>query len=93
VIRNWYRNPDRNKRVFPDVGARKLDLPCLMITAEWDAALPPEMAAAMPGLCSDLGIHMIHECGHWTQQEKPEELNRLMTDWLTRRFRPTGGRS
>jgi pimeloyl-ACP methyl ester carboxylesterase len=87
---NWYRNPDRNKQLFPDVGAQTLDLPCLMITAEWDAALPPEMAAAMPELCSDLEIHMIRECGHWTQQEKPEELNRLMTDWLIRRLRPTG---
>jgi pimeloyl-ACP methyl ester carboxylesterase len=31
-------------------------------------------------------MHMIRECGHWTQQDKPEELNRLMTDWLQRRF-------
>jgi pimeloyl-ACP methyl ester carboxylesterase len=29
---------------------------------------------------------MIEKCGHWTQQEKPEELNRVMTDWLRRRF-------
>jgi pimeloyl-ACP methyl ester carboxylesterase len=30
---------------------------------------------------------MIEACGHWTQQEKPEELSRLMLDWLTRRFK------
>ena len=30
---------------------------------------------------------MIAGCGHWTQQEKPEELNRLLVDWLTRRFK------
>ena len=34
--------------------------------------------------CSDLEIHMIRECGHWTQQEKPDELNHLLIDWLTR---------
>ncbi|MGH7320186.1 MAG: alpha/beta hydrolase, partial [Candidatus Rokuibacteriota bacterium] len=45
---NWYRNIDRNKRRFPDLGARTLSLPCLMITAEWDVAVPPEMAAGMP---------------------------------------------
>jgi pimeloyl-ACP methyl ester carboxylesterase len=83
---NWYRNIDRNRRQLPDVGTRKLALPCLMITAEWDFALPPELAAGMPALCSDLEIHLIRECGHWTQQEKPEELSRLMIDWLTRRF-------
>lgn len=83
---NWYRNIDRNKNLFPEIGTRKLDLPCLMITAEWDAALPPDLATGMPVVCSDLETHMIRECGHWTQQEKPEELNRLLVDWLTRRF-------
>ena len=43
------------------------------------------LASAMPGLCSDLETVMIEKCGHWTQQEKPEELNRIMLDWLTRR--------
>ena len=83
---SWYRNIDRNKALFPEIGASALALPCLMITAEWDGALRPEMAAGMPALCSDLETHLIRECGHWTQQEKPEELNRLMIDWLRRRF-------
>ncbi len=84
---NWYRNADRNFERCPEVGVAKLDLPCLMVTAEWDPALPPEMAAGMPALCSDLETRLIPECGHWTQQEKPAELNRVMVDWLTRRFR------
>jgi pimeloyl-ACP methyl ester carboxylesterase len=24
------------------------------------------------------------DCGHWIQQEKPEETNQLMIDWLAR---------
>jgi pimeloyl-ACP methyl ester carboxylesterase len=83
---NWYRNIDRNKDRIPDVGAKVLEIPCLMITAEWDAALRPEMAAGMPSVCKDLEMHCIPQCGHWTQQEKPAELNRLMVDWLRRRF-------
>jgi len=83
---NWYRNVDRNRERFPDVSTRPIAVPCLMITAEWDAALPPALAHGMPALCSDLEMHMIAGCGHWTQQEKPDELNRLMVDWLTRRF-------
>jgi pimeloyl-ACP methyl ester carboxylesterase len=83
---NWYRNIDRNAERLPGVGTTKLDLPCLMITAEWDPALPPETAARMPEICSDLEMHMIEQCGHWTQQEKPEDLSRLMVDWLSRRF-------
>ena len=83
---SWYRNIDRNKTLFPDIGVRALELPCLMITAEWDGALRPEMAAGMPALCSDLETHLVRECGHWTQQEKPEEFNRVVIDWLRRRF-------
>jgi pimeloyl-ACP methyl ester carboxylesterase len=83
---SWYRNIDRNNQLLPDLGLRKLALPCLQICAAWDFALPPAMAAGMPALCSDLEMHTIDACGHWTQQEQPEELNRLMIDWLTRRF-------
>ncbi len=83
---NWYRNIDRNIDRLPEVGTTKLQLPSLMVTAEWDPALSPALAAGMPDICSDLEMHMIEGCGHWTQQEKPEELSALMLDWLTRRF-------
>ncbi|MEE2675224.1 MAG: alpha/beta hydrolase [Myxococcota bacterium] len=83
---NWYRNVDRNADAFPSIGTQKLELPCLMVTAEWDMALRPEMAAGMPAVCSDLEIQMIERCGHWTQQEKPDELNTILLDWLGRRF-------
>ena len=83
---NWYRNIDRNAEAHPTVGSQKLELPCLMVTAEWDMALRPELAAGMPATCSDLEIHGIEGCGHWTQQEKPDELNAILVDWLVRRF-------
>ena len=84
---NWYRNIDRNLREHPEIGVKKLDLPCLMITAEWDGALPPRMAAGMPALCSDLEMHNIEHAGHWVQQEFPDEVNRTIVDWLKRRFK------
>ena len=40
------------------------------------------VAIAVP----DLEQHLIAGCGHWTQQEKPEELNRILSEWLRRRF-------
>jgi pimeloyl-ACP methyl ester carboxylesterase len=83
---NWYRNLDRNWETAPRVGATKVEVPCLMVTAEWDPVLRPEMAAGMPALCPDLETAMIERCGHWTQQERPDELNRLLLDWLRRRF-------
>ena len=83
---NWYRNFDRNWERAPQVGQGAIALPCLMVTAEWDPALRPEMAGGMPALCNDLETVMIPRCGHWTQQERPDELNRVMIDWLRRRF-------
>ncbi|MFZ0680094.1 alpha/beta fold hydrolase [Candidatus Binatus sp.] len=83
---NWYRNIDRNSREHPEIGVKKLDLPCLMITAEWDGALPPRMAAGMPTLCSDLEMHNIERAGHWVQQEFPDAVNEMIVDWLKRRF-------
>jgi len=47
------------------------------------------MAAGMPALCKDLEVKQIAECGHWTMQEKPDELNALLVDWLQRRFPPS----
>jgi pimeloyl-ACP methyl ester carboxylesterase len=84
---NWYRNIDRNSREHPEIGVTKLTLPCLMITAEWDGALPPRMAAGMPALCSDLEMHNIERAGHWVQQEFPEAVNEKIVDWLKRRFK------
>ena len=83
---SWYRNFDRNWRLHPEIGVEKAKVPCLMVTAEWDAVLSPASAAGMPALCPDLETVMIERCGHWTQQEKPDELNRIMVDWLSRRF-------
>jgi len=84
---NWYRNIDRNLRDHPEIGVAKLTIPCLMITAEWDGALPPRMAAGMPALCSDLEMHNIEHAGHWVQQEFPDAVNEKIVDWLKRRFK------
>jgi pimeloyl-ACP methyl ester carboxylesterase len=85
---HWYRNIDANRARYPGVGTEKLALPCLMICGERDPALPPALAADMPERCRDLEMHTIAACGHWTQQEKPDELNSLLIQWLTRRFPP-----
>jgi pimeloyl-ACP methyl ester carboxylesterase len=84
---NWYRNFDRNWETAPEIGVEKIAVPSLMVTAEWDPVLRPEMAAGMSSLVTDLETAMIEKCGHWTQQEKPDELNRILLDWLGRRFR------
>jgi pimeloyl-ACP methyl ester carboxylesterase len=29
------------------------------------------------------GSHILADCGHWVQQEKPEEVNGLLLDFLS----------
>jgi pimeloyl-ACP methyl ester carboxylesterase len=84
---NWYRNFDRNWELTADQADSRIeDLPCLMITAEWDPVLAPALASGMPSLIDDLEMHEIARCGHWTQQEHPDEVNRVLVQWLQRRI-------
>ena len=83
---SWYRNFTRNWQRVEGLAQRIDGMPCLMITAELDAVLPPSAAEHMPGVIGDLETHMVAGSGHWTQQEKPDEVNRLMLGWLARRF-------
>ena len=83
---NWYRNFDRNWETTPALDGARIEGPSLMVTAEWDAVLRPEMAEPMRAFVPDLELQMIRACGHWTPQEKPVELNAIMIDWLGRRF-------
>ena len=82
---NWYRNFTRNWQMSADF-EQKVPHPSLMICAADDRVLPPSMAEGMDKYVPDLETHIIDDCGHWTQNEQPDALARLMTDWLTRRF-------
>jgi pimeloyl-ACP methyl ester carboxylesterase len=53
-----------------------------MITAEKDLILRPEMAEPMKNWIPDLRVEMVRDCAHWTQQEKPTEVNRLLLEFL-----------
>jgi pimeloyl-ACP methyl ester carboxylesterase len=83
---NWYRNMDRNWETTPALDGARITVPSLMVVAEWDMALPPALAEPMRSLVDDLELATIPQCGHWTPQEQPEALNRILADWLGRRF-------
>ena len=82
---NWYRNFTRNWNTMEKV-EQKVTCPALMVMADNDIVLRPAMADGMETFVPDLEKHLIKGCGHWTQSEKPDELNLAMTSWLKRRF-------
>ncbi|MDZ7684538.1 MAG: alpha/beta hydrolase [Gammaproteobacteria bacterium] len=78
----WYRNFTRNWETTADVEQR-VTQPSLMIYGRHDMVPKTEMA----GYVDDLEVHEL-ECGHWIQQECPDETNRILLDWLDRRMKP-----
>ncbi len=78
---NWYRNWTHNWRVTEGVDPT-VTIPTLFIGAVDDVIVAPEQIAAMKPLVTDLTIRMLEDCGHWSQQEKPAAVNRLILDWL-----------
>ncbi len=82
---NWYRNMTRNWERSADVPV-SIEVPSLMVMAEKDAVLPPSSADHMGEHIPDLEKALVKDSGHWTQQEEPEQVNRILLDWLDKRF-------
>ncbi|WP_331744924.1 alpha/beta hydrolase [Kitasatospora sp. NBC_01300] len=80
-----YRNMDRDWEDLADFDGAPVTQPSLFIGGSRDASttwLADAIAAypaTLPGLLSS---HVLDGCGHWVQQERPAEVNRILTDWL-----------
>ncbi len=77
---NWYRNWTHNWEELEGVDQR-INVPTLFIGAYHDVVIGLDYIDGMKPLVNDLTIHML-DCGHWTQQERPDEVNQLILDWI-----------
>lgn len=82
---NWYRNISRNWKAGLDID-QTVRVPSLMVSAANDVVLRPGMVAGMDAHVPDLEWHVLADTWHWTPEEKPAELNRLVISWLERRY-------
>jgi pimeloyl-ACP methyl ester carboxylesterase len=78
---NWYRNWTANWERLAGV-PQVVKVPTLFIGAMDDIVVAPEHIEAMKPFVRDLECHVLDNCGHWSQQERPDEVNRLLVDWL-----------
>jgi pimeloyl-ACP methyl ester carboxylesterase len=82
---NRYRAMDRDWADLADFHDRPITQPSLFLGGELDAStawLADAIKAyptTLPGLVSS---HVLDGCGHWIQQERHEEVGRLLTGWL-----------
>ena len=70
-------------RLFSD---RTIDVPACFIagTSDWGVYQTPGALEMMKTkACTHMrGVHMIDGAGHWVQQEQPEQVNRLLVQFL-----------
>ncbi len=82
---NWYRNIDRNWELTPFLSGVKILQPSIFIAGEWDGVIVMSRRAFdnleqnMPNLKQKI---LIPGAGHWIQQERPQEVNRLIIEFL-----------
>ena len=84
---NYYRNLDLNWAMTPFLDRAKILQDALFIAGEKDAvvAMYAEEFKALEANVPNLrGRVLLPGAGHWTQQERPDEVNRLLIEFLRR---------
>lgn len=84
---NWYRNIDRNWELLAPFAGARVTVPALYVVGDRDLVvsfpgmdqLIPNLSKFVPNLRQTV---MLPGCGHWTQQERPREVNAAMLDFL-----------
>lgn len=84
---NWYRNIDRNWMLLAPFAGAKVTVPALYIAGDRDLVVAfRNMDRVIANLADNVpqlrGTIMLPGCGHWTQQERPSEVNAAMIGFL-----------
>jgi pimeloyl-ACP methyl ester carboxylesterase len=84
---NWYRNIDRSWELLAPFSGARVTVPALYVAGDRDLVvafrgmdqLIPNLVKFVPALRRTI---MLPGCGHWTQQERPAEVNAAMIEFL-----------
>ena len=80
---NRYRNMDRDWEELPQLADKKIEQPALFIAGERDPVVRFTSMDAMKELVPNMRVmETLPGCGHWTQQERPAEVNEKLIEFL-----------
>lgn len=84
---NWYRNIDRNWELLAPFAGARVSVPALYIAGDRDLVVAfrgmDHLIANLSTFVPQLRITvMLPGCGHWTQQERPAEVNQAILAFL-----------
>lgn len=77
---NWYRAAVRHP--FMAAPWPVIEVPTLVVWGEADTALGLETLEGTENYVRDLTLRRLPGVSHWVQQEAPEAVNAILTDWL-----------
>ena len=84
---SWYRSLHRTWEEAEGVDMT-IDKPALFIQAADDFFLARDQLDPTDRYVTKLERHVVADCGHWIQQERPDEINSLLLAWLRRVAEP-----
>ncbi|WP_166654685.1 alpha/beta hydrolase [Mycobacterium sp. BK086] len=80
---NWYRNYDRNWESTPQLTEARITVPSLFVGGTADPIAPTMNPARAREVVAGPYTEMwIEGAGHWVQQERPDEVNRILLEFL-----------
>ncbi|AEV72782.1 putative hydrolase or acyltransferase of alpha/beta superfamily [Mycolicibacterium rhodesiae NBB3] len=80
---NWYRNYDRNWASTPELAGAQTAVPALFVGGTEDPVGPTmNPARAREVVAGPYTERWIDGAGHWVQQERPDEVNRILLAFL-----------
>ena len=79
---NRYRNMDRDWEQLPELEGAKVEQPALFIGGERDGVVAFTSMDPMKAAVPNLKLITLPGCGHWTQQERPAEVNEALVSFL-----------
>ena len=81
---NWYRNFERNWQIMATPVASTIDAPALFVGGDDDPVLKfTRTDRAREVVVGPYRSVMLEGAGHWIQQERPEEINAELPDFLS----------
>ncbi len=84
---NYYRNFHRNWEMTPELRGQPVAQPAMFIAGDGDpviaGATQELLAAGLSRAATEpRGAHLLTGAGHWVQQQRPDEVNRLLLEFL-----------
>ena len=78
----YYRSLWASRRIGRREWDKKITCPTLVIWGDKDPALPFDLTRGMERDIPGVRIERVRNCGHFVQEERAEEVNRLLLEFL-----------